>query len=978
MFDQRIVRSLFGGLLLSFVCLVGEVGAQWSHNPPENNPICQNDTIQYPPVMVGDGHGGAIIAWEDTRAGNGDIYAQRIDSSGTTRWTTDGIVVSNAAADQGNPKIVSDGSGGAIIVWPDYRNVNGDIYAQRIDSLGVARWTANGVPICTNANNQYAPGMSADGSGGAIIAWQDDRNGLLDIYAQKVNASGVVQWTANGIAISAATSDQYGPVITGDGSGGAVIAWTDTRNGGFNNDIYAQRVNGSGLVQWTVNGIGVCLEAHEQDNPLIVGDGAGGAILAWNDFRNGVDYDIYAQKLSGSGATLGVPDGTVICYATNSQYLTSMIEDGSGGAFLAWYDLRSGVAYNIYAQKVSSAGITEWTTNGSAVSTGTANQYTPVATRDGAGGIIVSWEDTRNGLDGDIYAQRLDAFGSPRWKTLGVQVSTADNDQAYPRISSDGGGGAIVTWEDFRPALVADIYAQKVDSLGYLGINNPVMKKVGDVAGDQGGKVTVSWDRSDLDKYPFTDIQYYSVWRGVDQGAVPAGTTFKSPGEIPADAGAGAYRKIETASGTTYWELMGTQTAHRFPGYSYTAPTLADSSVAGIHRVKFLVSAQTGDQYVYWDSKVDSGYSVDNLPPGSVAAVAASVQAGPVVNVHWKMDSADPDVKTYEVHRSVTSGFAPTAGTKIGQTADTLLVDGAPVAGSVNYYKIITVDLHDNRSAPSAEAPAVVGSTQLYSVQDKWNMVSVPLTLSDYTKTLVFPTAISSAFAYSDGYVTSPTLANGPGYWVKFSGAQSVAMSGIGRTTETIPVAVGWNMIGSIGSPVDVTTITSSPPGLVTSNFFGYGTGYQSSPTIEPGKAYWVKVNGAGSLNLSSASATAVASATQEGSNRIRIEDTGEMPPPPPEDVIAGVLPTDYTLEQNYPNPFNPTTKIEYAIPAGGQVRISVFNALGEEVVRLVDEEEAAGYHSVSFDASGLPSGMYTYRISAGHYSAVRKMMLLK
>jgi hypothetical protein len=975
MFDQRIVRSLFGGLLLSFVCLVGQAGAQWSHNPLENNPVCKAIDYQIQPAEVSDGHGGAIIVWEDYRNGNYDIYVQRIDSAGKTRWTTDGVAVSTAVNNQFAPMIGSDGSGGAIIVWTDSRSgTDNDIYAQRFDSLGAARWTANGVPICTSAGDQSSPVLSSDGSGGAIITWADARGGTVDIYAQKINTSGVVQWTGNGVAISAAAGDQYDLAIAGDGAGGAIIAWTDTRSG--TTDVYAQRVNGSGLVQWTVNGVGVSTAPLAQQNSVITGDGAGGAIIAWEDYRYGL-ADIYAQKLDGAGVAAWYSDGIEVCGEANQQYSPAIIGDGSGGAYVAWRDFRSGVIYTIYAQKINSAGNVEWMGGGKTMSTVASFQGNPVLTGDGAGGMIVAWVDFRVS-DNDIYAQRVDAFGSLRWKSEGVPVSNSARDQVYPQILSDGEGGVIVVLDDYRAGL-PDIYAQKVDSLGYLGNNNPLMHDVADVPVDQGGKVTVSWARSDADRSPYRLIEFYSIWRGIDATAVPAGTVFTKPGMVSPSTPSGAFRAVESAAGTTYWELLGTVNAHYLPSYSYTAATLSDSSAAGVPpRPKFFVSAQTLDPYVFWDSKVDSGYSVDNLPPGSVAPVAASVQAGPTVNVHWRMDTADPDVKTYEVHRSVTSGFTPTAGTKIGQTADTLLMDGAPVAGSVNYYKIITVDLHDNRSAPSAEAPAVVGSTQFFSMQDKWNMVSVPLTLSDYTKTVVFPTASSSAFAYSDGYVTSPTLANGPGYWVKFSGSQSVPMSGIGLTQATIPVAAGWNMIGSIGSPVIVTTITSTPPGLVTSNFFGYGTGYQSAPTIEPGKAYWVKVNGVGSLNLSSASATAVVSATQEGSNRIRIEDAGETPPPPPDEVVAGVLPTDYTLEQNYPNPFNPTTKIEYAIPAGGQVRISVFNALGEEVVRLVDEEEAVGYHSVSFDASGLPSGMYTYRISAGSYTAVRKMMLLK
>ncbi len=90
------------------------------------------------------------------------------------------------------------------------------------------------------------------------------------------------------------------------------------------------------------------------------------------------------------------------------------------------------------------------------------------------------------------------------------------------------------------------------------------------------------------------------------------------------------------------------------------------------------------------------------------------------------------------------------------------------------------------------------------------------------------------------------------------------------------------------------------------------------------------------------------------------------------------VIPGKYVLEQNYPNPFNPATKIQYALPLSGKVSLQVYNVLGQEVVTLVNEVQSVGVYTVNFDASRLSSGMYFYRISAGNFSQVKKMMLLK
>jgi hypothetical protein len=96
-----------------------------------------------------------------------------------------------------------------------------------------------------------------------------------------------------------------------------------------------------------------------------------------------------------------------------------------------------------------------------------------------------------------------------------------------------------------------------------------------------------------------------------------------------------------------------------------------------------------------------------------------------------------------------------------------------------------------------------------------------------------------------------------------------------------------------------------------------------------------------------------------------------------------GGIPLTYEFTQNYPNPFNPTTQITYGLPKDGHVTLAVYNALGQEVVRLLDERQSAGRYSVQFSATdgrgaALSSGMYYYSIRSGEFVEIRKMLLLK
>jgi len=160
-------------------------------------------------------------------------------------WTADGVALCTAAGNQQYPTIVSDGLVGAIVTWQDDRGgvANTDIYAQRVTKDGLVPWTPDGVALCTAASYQYSPTIVSDGAGGAIVTWYDHRSGTnYDIYAQRVNAAGVPQCNVDGVKVCTAAGDQLGPTIVAEGQGGAIVTWRDNR--GTDGNIYAQNING--------------------------------------------------------------------------------------------------------------------------------------------------------------------------------------------------------------------------------------------------------------------------------------------------------------------------------------------------------------------------------------------------------------------------------------------------------------------------------------------------------------------------------------------------------------------------------------------------------------------------------------------------------------------------------------------------------------------------------------------------------------
>ena len=693
------VSALLTILALGTPGIATRAWAAWPHDPNNGNlPLCTAAGGQASPQLVTDGAGAAIVTWYDYRSGVPHIYAQRVNAAGVPQWTADGVPLCTAPIGQTSPMIISDGAGGAIVTWVDSRGgTTTDIYAQRVSPTGAPKWTTDGIALCTAANYQLSPTIASDGAGGAIVTWYDLRSGDYHIYAQRVSVSGVPQWTPDGVALCTAVGGQTYPTIATDGAGGAIVTWSDNRSGP-NTDIYAQRVNAAGAPQWTPNGVVVCLEANIQEHPAIVSDGGGGAIITWEDDRSGISSDIYAQRVNAAGAVLWYPAGVALCTEADNQRAPQLDSDGAGGAIVVWTDDRIGL--DIHAQRVNAQGRPQWTLDGVALSTATGGQSGPTIAADGAGGAIVTWTDARNSPGGppigDVYAQRVSAAGAVQWQWDGVAVCTALGDQQVPSVISDGAGGAIVVWQDPR-GPTTDIYAQRIERFGKLGSPEPTIASVRDVPNDQGGKVKVSWFASYLDADPGYEITNYTIWRSappnVALAALRAGARMVHPDEpLPPGGGRVFTRSVEDTQ-VIFWELVGSQVADGDAGYSLVTATTSDSLAAGNPRTLFRVQARDVNDYAFWNSAPDSGYSVDNLPPGAPSPFAAGYAAG-ATHLHWG-ENHEPDLAGYRLYRGSSAGFVPGPSNLVVAQADTGYADPG-AAGS--YYKLSAVDVHGNES----------------------------------------------------------------------------------------------------------------------------------------------------------------------------------------------------------------------------------------------------------------------------------------
>jgi FlgD Ig-like domain len=444
----------------------GSVAAGW---PANGYAVCTAAGDQKLPVIAPDGAGGFYLAWEDYRVpgGESDLYLQRVTGSATLAagWPANGLAVCALAHSQGFPCMIA-GTSGAIVAWQDERSgTSTDVYVQRVSGAAAPQWTANGVALCTAAGHQMFPTIASDGADGAIVAWQDARNGNTDIDAQRIGSAGTPLWAAGGVPVCGATDDQLTPRIVADAGGGAIVEWDDDRD--FNSDVYTQRLNASGVAQWGADGVALCTDLSEQYSAAIVADGMGGAIVTWTDYRGG-GGDLYAQRINASGATQWLANGAVMCDATGEQFDAQAVSDLANGMYLVWADARGGAgASDIYAARVTSSGAIAkgWLANGSLVCNAINAQQRPAVLADGAG-CFVAWADERNGVgSGDVYAWRSGSSTSvdvplpPLAAALGLA----------PPFPNPARGGVTLRFESsaFGPArlTIVDLAGRHVRSL---------------------------------------------------------------------------------------------------------------------------------------------------------------------------------------------------------------------------------------------------------------------------------------------------------------------------------------------------------------------------------------------------------------------------------------------------------------------------------------------------------------------------------
>jgi hypothetical protein len=303
--------------------------AQWA---PAGVQVSTVAGLRALPEIIPDGSNGAFIAFADSRNSgigadgefdNIDLYAQHLSSTGSQLWGATDAMVSNADSNQfiysgsrQTGSMIADNSGGMIIVFEDYQANNNDnnanLFAQRLNSSGARLWPGTAVPLAnpTTFFKDFLH-LANDGADGVVATWDELNFGSIgEAHAQRINNAGIAAWGTNGILVTPAADPGFtSSTMTGDGLGNYVITWSFLDQPSGNIIIKGQKLNGTGLAQWTAGGVDICTNpVAAARTPKIIKSSTNSTLVVWEDSRNQAtnNMDIYAARISSAGTLIFV------------------------------------------------------------------------------------------------------------------------------------------------------------------------------------------------------------------------------------------------------------------------------------------------------------------------------------------------------------------------------------------------------------------------------------------------------------------------------------------------------------------------------------------------------------------------------------------------------------------------------------------------------------------------------------------------
>ncbi len=461
---RLLLPSLALSLLASSVAL-----AQFSSDPSVNLAVGGGAGDQIQPKIVRTSDGGSWISWFDNAAGGYDVRVQRLDGAGNPLLAPGGVLVADrnesSTQDYG---LTVDSSDNAYLAFNTDRYGGDRIQAHKISPAGSLDWGVDGRVFASARDFNASPRIAVATDDAVVVAWT--RNS--EVRCVRFDSAGNSLWNPS-IALTSSLNLSLCDLQPGE-NGSVIVSYIE--QGGFTSPrhLFAQELDAAGLLTWGSSGLPIFDSGSIQfgNFPSFITDGAGGAIFSWYDAGT-FALQCYVQRLRADGAEVYPHNGVAVANnGSNVRVSPSAAYDNTtGDIYVFWTEEDSSQgSRGVSGQRIDSSGNRLWGNAGRVVKPLTNLADYQVDTRLVASDALVMFSESLSFGNDTIHAARLNPSGSFVWSPQTI-IDISSTPASKFRLASAAGADAqesVLVWEDTGSGD-ADALAQNVNGDGSLG-----------------------------------------------------------------------------------------------------------------------------------------------------------------------------------------------------------------------------------------------------------------------------------------------------------------------------------------------------------------------------------------------------------------------------------------------------------------------------------------------------------------------------
>jgi len=463
--------------LFVIVLITSAVQAQWTDDPEINTIVSNATGAQVVPHIAYDADGNFYVGFYSNSSGNYDIRLQYYTFDGVAQWADNGILISDNTQNSWvtDWDLTTDNSGNCVMAFNDVRDGNANVYAYSISPDGDFNWGDDGIALTSDPQDEYTPSITVTSTNDVIVAWSRPTATDNEIVMQKISQAGDLSWGNDGIIHQAGSQSYTGPRVLGVENGNYIMAFYK-ETGSFpaiTRNIYVQKFDGTGSTVWAADVLASAANGiNAYNNFYIASDNADGIVISWMDDRdNDMNIDGAVQRVLSDGSINWPDDGVEVntTALTSNQNVRILGVDNSGNVLVTWSKKNGSQSQTAIAgQKINSSGVRQWTDDGIEFVAMSADVYGSDGgvVFDGTNALILYEEHVSgSSVYSHVKALAVDGTGSFVWTPNTTLMASRSTEKSHLVTSGIYNDMVIAVWEE----ATTDIYMQNIYNDGTMG-----------------------------------------------------------------------------------------------------------------------------------------------------------------------------------------------------------------------------------------------------------------------------------------------------------------------------------------------------------------------------------------------------------------------------------------------------------------------------------------------------------------------------